>query len=968
MLYIASLGLLLTILCPQAGFAQGQSEQQEGRSSLSLEWQAWKSENLGAWQIRVNPAKGAAQSVYGGLIQPLFSPKNSDDWEELCRQYLDGLRPVTRIPDSTLLWEGTQKLSLAAAGTTDKVVGKFSQAVDGVPVHHSSIRLILTPAGGLLAIESQALPDAHQISLNPSLDIWSAVTHAHQAYQEIEGKKADFIGTPQLVIVSSEKTKVQNAVLAWRIEMRTSAYPGTPSGQRIFVDAQDGTLVWQENLVHRQDLSGNVQSWATPGTLPDTSSNAEALFPMSYLKVTSNAGNATTDASGNFSIPYSGTSNVDVSFSFDGNWCWVDNNGGSDYSLTQSFQGGVPSTVEMNPAKSALITAEANAFKCVNEFHDWLKEIDPTDSTMDIRLKANVNISSTCNAYYDGSSINFYRAGGGCVNTSYSTVVAHEEGHWANDRYGSGNGWDGFGEGNADVYAMYLYDTPVVGEGFSGGSGYIRDGNNSRQFCGDNNRGCYGEVHADGEVLMGALWKVREELNNSLGQQAGDLTADTLFFGWMNAYNDSGITTAIEEHWLVLDDNDGNIGNGTPNYAEIDDGFRQQGFPGIDLDFIAFDHQPLEDTTNEAGPYVAVASITPLMGSGISSASLVYSVDEGSEITISMAMNGLGDWIGEIPGQVSPARVTYHLEAEDDLGNEESYPDGPDFEFVVGQKIQIYFNDFEAVGDDGWTHGQVTLQDDWQRGTPQGLAGDPSSAYQGNNVWANDLGMSGWNGEYKPNVSNYLRSPEIDCTGVANIHLRFARWLTVEERQYDQARVKINGTVVWENEYDGNTIDTAWSMVDYDISQFADNRPDTKIRFTLESDGGLEFGGWNIDNVELYALMASGDSNLLLLSGDQTATAPGNVQHTISGGPPDKAWWLIWSFSDAGSVIYGHNFDIGSPWRIASHGRLDTAGAITIDSYLPPHASGRTVYLEGAANDWITGKIYDSNMLTLIIQ
>ena len=77
---------------------------------------------------------------------------------------------------------------------------------------------------------------------------------------------------------------------------------------------------------------------------------------------------------------------------------------------------------------------------------------------------------------------------------------------------------------------------------------------------------------------------------------------------------------------------------------------------------------------------------------------------------------------------------------------------------------------------------------------------------------------------------------------------------------------------------------------------------------------------------------------------------------------------LIWSFSNAGSVIYGHSFDIGSPWRIASHGRLNSAGSITIDTALPPQASGRTVYLEGAANDWITGKIYDSNMLTLIIQ
>ena len=29
-----------------------------------------------------------------------------------------------------------------------------------------------------------------------------------------------------------------------------------------------------------------------------------------------------------------------------------------------------------------------------------------------------------------------------------------------NDRYSTGNGNDGMGEGNADVWAMYIWDTP----------------------------------------------------------------------------------------------------------------------------------------------------------------------------------------------------------------------------------------------------------------------------------------------------------------------------------------------------------------------------------------------------------------------------------------------------------------------------------------------------------------------------
>jgi hypothetical protein len=171
-----------------------------------------------------------------------------------------------------------------------------------------------------------------------------------------------------------------------------------------------------------------------------------------------------------------------------------------------------------------------------------------------------------------------------CVNTAYSSVVLHEMGHWYNVRYLSGNGSDGFGEGNADIYAMYILNDPVVGKEFNlTGGGPIRDGRNMRQFCGDSNPGCHGGVHNDGEVLMGALWKVRNNLMTTHGMQVGGQIADFLFNSWMNAYNDRQIKSIIETHWLTLDDNDGNIANGTPHHADIDAAFRMQGFPGVDL-------------------------------------------------------------------------------------------------------------------------------------------------------------------------------------------------------------------------------------------------------------------------------------------------------------------------------------------------------------------------------------------------
>jgi hypothetical protein len=51
----------------------------------------------------------------------------------------------------------------------------------------------------------------------------------------------------------------------------------------------------------------------------------------------------------------------------------------------------------------------------------------------------------------------------------------------------------------------------------------------------------------------------------------------------MNGYNQTQIRSVIETQWMTLDDDNGNIGDGTPHFADIDGGFRQQGFPGLTI-------------------------------------------------------------------------------------------------------------------------------------------------------------------------------------------------------------------------------------------------------------------------------------------------------------------------------------------------------------------------------------------------
>jgi hypothetical protein len=360
---------------------------------------------------------------------------------------------------------------------------------------------------------------------------------------------------------------------------------------------------------------------------------------------------------------------------------------------------------------------------------------------------------------------------------------------------------------------------------------------------------------------MGAVWKVYKEIRNAYDVTTADMVTDALFLGWMNSYNQTQIRSVIETQWLTLDDDNGNIDDGTPHYPQIDAGFRIQGFPGYDLALINITGvTDLPDQNSEAGPYTVDATVTSLIGNSITGAELYYSVSGGGFTALPMTSTGGNGYTAGIPGQISPAVVRYYVQATDSQGNVDTFPDNAPTDalsFLVGVQTVYYFEDFES-GEAGWTHNTFgdtsNSQDDWQYGTPNGAAGDANGAASGASCWGNDLAPSGWNGAYQDNVHNYLRSPQIDCSGATGAKLRFKRWLTVESGQFDQAQVRVNGQLVWQNPSNGDLIDTSWTEVEYDISSIADGNGAVQVEFSLQSDGGVVFGGWNVDDIEILSV------------------------------------------------------------------------------------------------------------------
>ncbi len=266
-------------------------------------------------------------------------------------------------------------------------------------------------------------------------------------------------------------------------------------------------------------------------------------------------------------------------------------------------------------------------------------------------------------------------------------------------------------------------------------------------------------------------------------------------------------------------------------------------------------HTPLPSTQDATGPYQVVADVTSLTGANVTAVKLHYSGDGGQNFTSSLMLASGSTYTGWIPSFGSPLTIEYYIESLDDQGGYEVDPPGVEsggepHGFFVGTRTPVYATDFEG-GAAGWTHAMVSGEDDWQQDTPAGQSADPSSAWSGTKVWGNDLGQPGWNGAYSSYTENYLRSPSVDCSSAGNVTLELRRWLTVESGQYDQAQIRVNGAIIWQNPQSVDLIDTSWVDFSQDISALAAGNPSVQVEFRLITDSSLTFGGWTLDDFAL---------------------------------------------------------------------------------------------------------------------
>jgi trimeric autotransporter adhesin len=108
-----------------------------------------------------------------------------------------------------------------------------------------------------------------------------------------------------------------------------------------------------------------------------------------------------------------------------------------------------------------------SGFYELNRLIEQARAYLPANTWLQQQLTSNMNINQTCNAFWNGATVNFYRdSGSQCRNTGeIAAIFDHEWGHGIDD-----NGINGTisspGESIADIHAILRLNNSCVGRGF----------------------------------------------------------------------------------------------------------------------------------------------------------------------------------------------------------------------------------------------------------------------------------------------------------------------------------------------------------------------------------------------------------------------------------------------------------------------------------------------------------------------
>jgi hypothetical protein len=545
------------------------------------------------------------------------------------RQFLERHQAQLRVDLAEL--DATPRVGVFEGGSL--IVVHARRVVDGVPVRDGGLGAVLNHGNlvllGLLGF-GEVDPEA---GTRIGADAARAVVVDHARPFPVVGVvRAPFLERVALLLDDRYDYR-----LAWVVNVAIAGDLGSWEG---LVDAHSGELLsFQDtNQYASRKVTGGVYPVSNDQVPPD--GVEQPGWPMPYTNVVVGGNTVFTNTGGVL-----GCATGTISTSLAGRFvrisegCGAINESSSSGDIDLGSGPGTDCTVP--PGHSAGDThAARTGFYELNRIIEQAKGYLPGNAWLQSPLTANMNINQSCSAFWDGGTVNFYRdLGGSCRNTGeIAALFDHEWGHGM-DNNGVNPNITSPQEALADVHALIRLNTSCIGRGvLKTGTclGYgdvcltctgLRDVDFAKHTSGQPHgidwilatcpasglRGpCNRLTHCEGYVAAEAAWDLhfrdlRAAPFNLDADTALELTTRLAFLGsqpltsWYTcaagcqASGTCGCgATGGYMLFLAADDDDGNLGNGTPHMSAINAAFgRHQ---------IACNAPAVADTGCAAGP------------------------------------------------------------------------------------------------------------------------------------------------------------------------------------------------------------------------------------------------------------------------------------------------------------------------------------------------------------------------------
>ena len=516
---------------------------------------------------------------------------------------------------------GSPRIGIFSNGSLVQV--HVPRVVDGVEVRNNGLNAVISH-GNLVLL---GLQNWGTVNATPKARVSLTDAEAAVANYVTPFKVATQADKPRLELVPlSAGENVATVAAGYGYEYRlvwvvTSKVAGDLGTWESLVDATTGRLIaFQDiNQYASRKTIGGVYPKSNDQKPPD--GVEQAAWPMPYADFTVGGVTDFADSGGSMGCA-AGT----VTTALNGKFmrmvdtCGAINESSAAGDLDLGF-GPTPTATDCQvPAGHSVgdTKSSRSGFYELNRIKEQARGQLPDNAWLDLQLTANMNLNQTCNAFWDGNAVNFFKSGGGCRNTGeIAAIFDHEWGHGM-DNNGVNPNVTSPGEAIADMHSTMRLDDSCVGRGFfinqvCGGYGDpcvgtpatgctgVRDADFALHVsgqphginwilsnCGGGGGPCGREVHCEGQIVSEVGWDLqfrdlRAAPYNFDENTALELSTRMVFLGsqlvddWYTCNPAGGGCGATGGYlqFLAADDDNGDINDGTPHMTAVRGAFER---------------------------------------------------------------------------------------------------------------------------------------------------------------------------------------------------------------------------------------------------------------------------------------------------------------------------------------------------------------------------------------------------------